>query len=120
MGRPRNSTGVAEKGGRLVAEPCPGRAGNTLLSHAIALGEGRQNGETLKMQNIVRRLFSDKAWLGKVFEWLPADHRAMFFERFQASIAWDPSTHHAIVVRMTKIAPAKVGLMFILLLFPAQ
>ena len=77
----------------------------TLLSHAIALGEGRQSGETLKMQNIVRRLFCDKTWLEKVFGWLPADHKAMFFERFQASIAWDPSTHHAIVVRMTKIAP---------------
>ena len=29
----------------------------TLLTHAIALGEGRQSGETLKMQNIIRRLF---------------------------------------------------------------
>ena len=77
----------------------------TLLSHAIALGEGRQSGETLKMQNIVRRLFCDKTWLEKVFGWLPADHKAMFFERFQASIAWDPSTHHAIVVRMMRIVP---------------
>jgi transcription elongation GreA/GreB family factor len=79
----------------------------TLLTHAIALGEGRQNGETLKMQNIVRRLFADSKWLEKVFtKWLekPAD-KALFFERFQASIAWDPSTHHTIVVRMTHIAP---------------
>ena len=29
----------------------------------------------------------------------------LFFERFQASIAWDPSTHHMIVMRMTKIVP---------------
>ena len=78
----------------------------TLLSHAIALGEGRQSGETLKMQNLVRRLFSDRAWLTKVFGWLSPADQALFFERFQASIAWDPSTHHATVVRMTKIAPS--------------
>ena len=81
----------------------------TLLTHAIALGEGRQTGETLKMQNIVRRLFGDKAWLEKMFKLLdliaPSD-KALFFERFQASIAWDPSTHHTTVVRMTKIEPS--------------
>jgi transcription elongation GreA/GreB family factor len=33
----------------------------------------------------------------------------VFFERFQASIAWDASTHHATVVRMTKIAPVLEG-----------
>lgn len=77
----------------------------TVLTHAIALGEGRQSGETLKMQNLVRRLFSDRKWLEKMFSFLPADDRALFFERFQASIAWDHSTHHTIVVRMTKIAP---------------
>ena len=81
----------------------------TLLTHAIALGEGRQTGETLKMQNIVRRLFGDRAWLEKMFKLLemvsPAD-QALFFERFQASIAWDPSTHHTTVIRMTKIVPA--------------
>ena len=77
----------------------------TLLSHAIALGEGRQGGETLRMQNLVRRLFGDKAWLEKIFGWLDPADRVRFFERFQASIAWDPSTHHATVVRMAKIAP---------------
>lgn len=77
----------------------------TLLSHAIALGEGRQGGETLKMQNIIRRLFSDKKWLEKVFSWLEPADKALFFERFQASIAWDPSTHHTTVIRMTKIVP---------------
>ena len=77
----------------------------TLLTHAIALGEGRQSGETLKMQNIVRRLFADTKWLAKVFNWLSVENRALFFERFQASIAWDPSTHHSIVVRMTHIDP---------------
>ena len=78
----------------------------SLLTHAISLGEGRQGGETLKMQNIVRRLFGDRKWLEKVFGWLSPADQALFFERFQASIAWDPSTHHATVVRMTKIAPS--------------
>ena len=78
----------------------------TVLTHAIALGEGRQGGETLKMQNIIRRLFGDKNWLTKIFGWLQPADQALFFERFQASIAWDPSTHHATVVRMTKIVPA--------------
>ena len=81
----------------------------TLLTHAIALGEGRQGGETLKMQNMVRRLFSDPKWLEKVFSWLDDTDKARFFERFQASIAWDPSTHHAIVVRMVRIAPSLEG-----------
>ena len=78
----------------------------TILTHAIALGEGRQGGETLKMQNLVRRLFADKKWLEKVFSWLDDSAKVLFFERFQASIAWDPSTHHAIVVRMTHIVPS--------------
>jgi len=78
----------------------------TLLTHAIALGEGRQSGETLKMQNLVRRLFGDKNWLTKMFDWLDEDAKILFFERFQASIAWDPSTHHTTVIRMTKIVPA--------------
>jgi transcription elongation GreA/GreB family factor len=76
-----------------------------LLTHAIVLGEGRQGGETLRMQNMVRRLFADVKWLGKMFDFLSANEKAMIFERFQASIAWDPSTHHAIVVRMTKLVP---------------
>ena len=77
----------------------------TVLTHAIALGEGRQGGETLKMQNIVRRLFGNKDWLAKIFGWLAPADQALFFERFQASIAWDPSTHHTTVIRMTKIVP---------------
>ena len=81
----------------------------SLLTHAIALGEGRQNGETLRMQNIIRRLFADKNWLEKVFSWLGKEDLALLFERFQASIAWDPSTHHAIVVRMTRLAPELEG-----------
>ena len=81
---------------------------SAILAHAIALGEGRRGGETLKMQNIVRRLFGDRAWLEKMFRLLGMKSSAdqmLFFERFQASIAWDPSTHHTTVVRMTKIVP---------------
>ena len=76
-----------------------------ILGHAIALGEGRQSGETLRMQNMVRRLFADSKWLEKILGSLSPADRESFFERFQASIAWDPSTHHAITMRMTHIAP---------------
>ena len=77
----------------------------TILAHAIALGEGRRGGETLKMQNIIRRLFGDKAWLEKIFKLLTPAEQVFIFERFQASIAWDPSTHHTTVIRMTRIVP---------------
>ena len=77
-----------------------------ILMHAVQLGEGRQSGETLKMQNIVRRLFGDRKWIEKVFGWLSAEDRVVFFERFQASIAWDPATHNTTVVRMMKIDPS--------------
>ncbi len=76
-----------------------------ILTHAIAIGEGRQSGETLRMQNTIRRLFADQAWLEGVFKQLQPADQALFFERFQASTAWDPSTHHMIVVRMTRLAP---------------
>ena len=77
-----------------------------VLNQAIALGEGRQNGETLKMQNIVRRLFSDKNWLHGMLKKLSPEERILFFERFEASIAWDPASHHAIAVRMTQCPDA--------------
>lgn len=83
-----------------------------VLSQAIAIGEGRQSGEALRMQNIVRRRFADQKWLEGVFTALkdrPTD-RILFFERFQASVAWDPSTHHMIVVRMTKLDPELAAL----------
>ncbi len=76
-----------------------------ILTHAIALGEGKQGGETLRMQNTIRRLFADQKWLEGIFNQLQPADQALLFERFQASIAWDPSTHHMIVVRMTKIVP---------------
>ena len=76
-----------------------------ILTHAIAIGEGRQSGETLKMQNTVRRLFADQKWLTGIFGLLQPADQVLFFERFQASTTWDPSTHHTIVVRMTHIAP---------------
>ncbi len=83
-----------------------------VLTHAIALGEGRQSGETLRMQNVIRRLFADEKWLKETFgmlaapgEGIPTADQALVFDRFQASIAWDPSTHHLIVVRMTHCVP---------------
>jgi len=78
---------------------------STILLQAIALGEGRQSGETLKMQNAVRRLFASTDWLAKTFEALPDADKALVFERFQASIAWDPSTHNTIVARMVRTVP---------------
>ena len=57
------------------------------------------------MQNVIRRLFADQKWLEGIFRQLQPADQALFFERFQASIAWDPSTHHMIVVRMTHIVP---------------
>lgn len=77
-----------------------------VLGHAIALGEGRQNGETLRMQNIVRRLFADKKWLFEMLEALSPEDRVLFYERFEASIAWDPASHHTIAVRMTQCPAA--------------
>lgn len=77
-----------------------------ILLQAIALGEGRQTGETLKMQNVVRRLFANTDWLAKTFNALSDADKALVFERFQASIAWDPSTHHTIVARMVRTVPS--------------
>ena len=74
-----------------------------ILQHAIAIGEGKQSGETLKMQNMIRRLFADKTWLGGIFGQLQPEERVLLFERFQASPAWDPATHRMITVRMTKL-----------------
>ena len=82
-----------------------------ILQHAIALGEGKQSGETLRMQNMIRRLFADKAWLEDIFGKLAPDERAIMFERFQASAAWDPSTHRTITVRMTKLDEGLVSRM---------
>ena len=78
----------------------------TILNHAIVLCEIRQSGENLRMKNIVGRLFQDKNWLAKVFDWLPDDEsRIAFFERFQASMTWDAASHRTIIVRMTHVCP---------------
>ena len=79
---------------------------STLLLEAIALGEGRQSGETLKMQNVVRRLFANTDWLSKIFASLSDADKVLVFERFQASIAWDPATHNTIVARMVRTVPS--------------
>ena len=77
----------------------------TILCHAVALGEGRRSGEALKMQNLVRRLFEKTSWLEFVLKLLNPVDQVLFFERFQAAVAWDPATHHATVVRMMRIVP---------------
>jgi transcription elongation GreA/GreB family factor len=77
-----------------------------ILNHAIAIGEGRQGGEALRMQNIIRRLFADKKWLEKMLGSLSDGDKIIFFERFQSSPTWDHSTHHTIVVRMTNFVPS--------------
>ncbi|MBR4523559.1 MAG: GreA/GreB family elongation factor [Kiritimatiellae bacterium] len=77
----------------------------TIVMHAIALGEGRQNGETLRMQNIVRRLFADRKWLEDTFSRLDADSQKLVFERFQASLGWESAAQHIIVTRMAKLNP---------------
>ncbi len=82
----------------------------TIVMHAIALGEGRQGGETLRMQNIVRRLFSTKDWLEDTFSRLDADSQKLVFERFQASLGWESASQHIVVTRMAKIAPALASL----------
>lgn len=82
-----------------------------ILQHAIALGEGKQSGETLRMQNMIRRLFADKSWLEDIFGKLTSDEKAIIFERFQASSAWDPATHRTITVRMTKLDEGLVSRM---------
>jgi len=76
-----------------------------VLMHAVVIGEGKQGGETLRMQNMIRRLFADQKWMDGILDQLQPADRALFFERFQASIAWDPSTHHLIVTRMVRHAP---------------
>ena len=61
------------------------------------------------MQNMVRRLFSDKAWLEDVFAQLDASGKVQVFERFQASTSWDPATHRTITVRMSKLDEATLA-----------
>ena len=78
----------------------------TIVLAAIALGEGRQGGETLRMQNIVRRLFANKDWLTDTFTRLSAEDHVRVFERFQASLTWESASQHMIVTRMSKLDPA--------------
>ena len=77
-----------------------------LLNHAISLVEGRLSGESLRMQNNLKVMFEQPKWLDAVFAELdPAQHQ-LFFERIQASTAWDPSTHRSLLGRMLKLDPA--------------
>ena len=77
-----------------------------LLNHAIALVEGRLSGEALRMQNNLKALFEQSKWLDAIFAELDTPQRQLFFERIQASQAWDPSTHRSLIGRMLKLDPA--------------
>jgi transcription elongation GreA/GreB family factor len=77
-----------------------------LLNHAITLVEARLSGEALRMQNHLKILFEQSKWLESIFEELDTPQRQLFFERVQASQAWDPSTHRSLLGRMLKLDPA--------------
>ena len=76
------------------------------LNHAISLVEGKLSGESLRMQNNLKLLFEQPKWLEDIFAELDAPQRQLVFERIQASTAWDPSTHRALLGRMLKLDPA--------------
>jgi transcription elongation GreA/GreB family factor len=77
-----------------------------LLNHAIALVEGRLSGEALRMQNNLKLMFEQSKWLDSIFAELDTPQRQLFFERVQASQAWDPSTHRSLLGRMLKLDPS--------------
>ncbi len=77
-----------------------------LLNHAISLVEGKLSGESLRMQNNLKLLFEQPKWLDGIFDELDASQHQLFFERIQASTAWDPSTHRSLLGRMLKLDPA--------------
>lgn len=76
-----------------------------LLHHAVITVETTLTGENLRMQNSLKKLFESGKWLEEIFEELTEARRQLMFERIQASPAWDPSTHRALIARMLKIDP---------------
>ncbi len=80
-----------------------------LLGHAVLILESRLSGESLRMQNNLKPLFTNAKWLEAVFAELDARQRQLLFERIQASTAWDPSTHHSLLRRMLKLDPTLAG-----------
>lgn len=77
-----------------------------LLNHAIVIVESRLSGEALRMQNNLKQLFETAKWLDAIFEELTSQQRQLFFDRIQASTAWDPSTHRSLIGRMLKLDPS--------------
>ncbi len=77
-----------------------------LLHHAVITVETTLTGENLRMQNFLKKLFENGKWLEEIFEELTETRRQLMFERIQASPAWDPSTHRALIARMLKLDPA--------------
>ena len=77
-----------------------------LLHHAIITVETNLTGEDLRMQNSLKKMFSNPKWLEEIFGELNEAHRQLIFERIQASPAWEPSRHRALIARMLKLDPA--------------
>ncbi len=80
-----------------------------LLGHAVLILESRLSGESLRMQNNLKQLFTSPKWLKDVFAELDTSQRQLLFEHIQASPAWDPSTHHSLLRRMLKLDPSLAG-----------
>ncbi|MDD2598915.1 MAG: GreA/GreB family elongation factor [Kiritimatiellae bacterium] len=76
-----------------------------LLHHAIITVETNLNGENLRMQNGLKKLFKSAGWLKEIFDELTETQRHLLFERIQASPAWDPTTQRALLARMLKLDP---------------
>ncbi len=76
------------------------------IHHAIAVIEAKLSGESLRMQNALKQIVEQPKWLESVFEELDGPQRRHVFERIQASTAWDPTAHRALIGRMLKLDPA--------------
>jgi transcription elongation GreA/GreB family factor len=76
-----------------------------LLHHAVVIVETNLSGEDLRMQNALKKFFSNAKWLEEVFGELSEIHRQLLFERIQASPAWDSAAHRTLIARMLKLDP---------------
>lgn len=76
-----------------------------LVQHAVITIETTLTGENLRMQNSLKKLFASSKWIEGIFGELTESQRQLMFERIQASPAWDPMTHRALITRMLKLDP---------------
>ncbi len=80
-----------------------------LLHHAVVIVETNLSGEELRMQNALKKFFSNMQWLEGVFGELSETQRQLLFERIQASPAWDSTAHRTLIARMLKLDPSLAG-----------